>query len=147
MKKFLLIVGYIGCFGFAFSQKATKIAKLKLEVETTERNFEKMCLEKGITNAFHFYADSNAVINRGSDSLIYGKEAIRHFYEKKNYTGATVKWKPDFIEVSGDGTLAYTYGNYVWKLKKEDGSVSEFTGIFHTVWKKQKDGSWKYVWD
>ena len=147
MKKLLLTVVFMACFGFVFGQKATKTAKLKSEVEATEHNFEKMCLEKGITAAFHFYADNNAVINRGSDSLIYGKEAIRHFYETKNYTRATVNWKPDFIEVSGDGTLAYTYGKYVWKLKKEDGSVSEFKGVFHTVWKKQKDGSWKYVWD
>jgi len=22
-----------------------------------------------------------------------------------------------------------------------------FNGIFHTVWKKQRGGSWQYVWD
>ena len=23
----------------------------------------------------------------------------------------------------------------------------EYKGIFHTVWKRQSDNSWKYVWD
>lgn len=106
-----------------------------------------MVHEKGITEGFYYFADSMAVINRGNDSLIYGKENIHHFYTLKNYSNASVNWTPDFIQVSGDGTLAYTYGKYVWTFKQEDGLTKEFRGIFHTVWKKQKDGSWKYVWD
>jgi ketosteroid isomerase-like protein len=58
-----------------------------------------------------------------------------------------VNWTPDFIEVSADGTLGYTYGKYVWKIKQANGTIKELLGIFHTVWKRQPDGSWKYVWD
>jgi ketosteroid isomerase-like protein len=32
-------------------------------------------------------------------------------------------------------------------VKDSVGNKKDFKGIFHTVWKKQKDGSWKYVWD
>ena len=35
----------------------------------------------------------------------------------------------------------------MWKVRKENGSTSEFKGIFHTVWKLQQDKTWKYVWD
>jgi len=130
-----------------FGQQTASCETWKQQIASTEKAFEKMAHDKGITEAFYQFADSMAVINRGNDSLIYGKESIRHFYALKNYSNATINWTPDFIQISDDGTLAYTYGKYNWKFKQVDGSTKEFTGIFHTVWKKQKDGSWKYVWD
>jgi ketosteroid isomerase-like protein len=121
--------------------------EIKKEIYQTEKAFEKMTSEKSIAEAFYFFADENAVINRGNDSLIFGKEHIRHYYETRKIQNATVNWTPDFVEVSEDGTLGYTYGKYIWKLVKSEGDTVKLTGIFHTVWKKQKDGIWKYVWD
>jgi ketosteroid isomerase-like protein len=147
MKKGIILFIYTMCFIVVFGQKAENKELIKAEIYKTEKAFEKMAAEKGTTEAFYEYTDSLAVINRGNDSLIYGKDNIRHFYSTKNNPNATVNWTPDFIEVSSDGTLGYTYGKYVWKLKQADGSIKESRGIFHTVWKRQKDGSWKYVWD
>jgi ketosteroid isomerase-like protein len=120
---------------------------VKKEIFQTEKAFEKMTGEKSIAEAFYFFADDSGVINRGNDSLIFGKEGIRHYYQSRNLKNATVSWTPDFIEVSGCGTLAYTYGKYVWKVIKDTRDTVVAKGVFHTVWKKQKDGSWKYVWD
>ena len=106
-----------------------------------------MAAEKGIAEAFWFFADSNAVIKRQNDTLIHGKENIRKFYSADFYTKASVKWSPDFVEVSSGGDLGYTYGKYVWQSKDSTGKTQEYKGIFHTVWKRQKDGGWKYVWD
>lgn len=119
----------------------------KKEIADTEKAFETMAKEKGIAEAFAFYADSNAVIKRRNDSLIQGKDAIRNFYEDDFYKTASVTWSPDFIEVSPDGNLGYTYGKYLWQSKDSTGKTNEAKGVFHTVWKKQKDGSWRYVWD
>jgi len=44
----------------------------------TEKAFEKMASEKGLAEAFYYFADENAVIKRGNDSLIIGKENIRN---------------------------------------------------------------------
>lgn len=119
----------------------------KQEVLDTEKSFEKMCAEKGIAEAFYLFADDSAVIKRQNDTLIIGKENIKKYYNKDFYKTASVNWTPDFINVSDDGTLAYTYGKYIWAAKDENGNISEFKGVFHTVWKKQKDNTWKYVWD
>jgi len=121
--------------------------KLRSEIATAEAEFEKMAAEKGIAEAFWFFADSNAVIKRDNDSLIHGKEGIRKFYSADYFKAATVKWSPDFIDVSETGDIAYTYGKYRWQSRDSSGNVNEATGIFHTVWKRQNDGSWKYVWD
>lgn len=50
-------------------------------------------------------------------------------------------------KVSKSGDIAYTYGKYVWEFTNEAGAVKQVRGVFHTVWKKQNDGSWKNVWD
>jgi hypothetical protein len=35
-----------------------------------------------------------------------------------------------------------------WIAKDNNGKIKEKNnGIFHPVWKKQAEGSWKYVWD
>ena len=121
--------------------------KLRNEIANAEAAFEKMASEKGIAEAFWFFADSNAVIKRANDSLIRGKEGIRKFYSAYYFKTASLKWSPDFIDVSDDGNLGYTYGKYRRQSTDSSGKVNEATGIFHTVWKKQSDGSWKYVWD
>lgn len=121
--------------------------KAENEIRQTERKFQQMTAEKGVTEAFYYFADDHAVILRENDTLIKGKDNIRHYYKKKNLTNASVDWTPDYIEVSECGTLGYTYGRYTWKMRKESGETIEYQGVFHTVWKKQADKSWKYVWD
>ncbi|MBK8952189.1 MAG: hypothetical protein IPM85_07810 [Chitinophagaceae bacterium] len=117
------------------------------EITKAENDFEEMAAEKGIAEAFWFFADSNAVIKRGNDSLIMGKEGIRNYYAAPHFKTASVKWSPDFVEASADGTMGYTYGKYIWQSKDTTGKLTESKGLFHTVWKKQTDRSWKYVWD
>lgn len=116
------------------------------EIQKAEKEFAQMAAEKGIAEAFWYYADSNAVVLR-NDSLVRGKDAIRRFYSNPFYSTAKVEWAPDFTEASEDGNLGYTYGRYIWRTQDSIGKQSEYRGVFHTVWKKQKDGSWKYVWD
>ena len=146
MKKIILLISFITCFLIVFSQQSMNKEQVKAEIYKTEKAFEKMASDKGIAEAFYYFADENAVILRANDSIIKGKENIKNFYTKK-HQHATVNWTADFIDVSADGTLGYTYGKYKWRIKKDDGTMTELTGIFHTVWKKQADNSWKYVWD
>lgn len=121
--------------------------KAKQEVEKAEKDFAQMAADKGIAEAFYSFAAEDATIKRKNDSLIHGKEGIKNFYSAPFYKTATVKWSPDFVDVSSSNDLGYTYGKYVWESKDSTGKVETFKGIFHTVWKKQADGSWKYVWD
>lgn len=122
-------------------------ATLKKEVEETEKAFNNYASSKSIAEAFYEFAAEDAVIKRENDTIIKGKEAIKNYYSNPKYSKATVNWKPDFTDVTEDGTMAYTYGKYVWTTIDSIGNKKEFKGVFHTVWRKQKDGRWKYVWD
>lgn len=121
--------------------------KLKAEIRQTENSFMNELNTNGAAEAFSKYASEDAVIKRANDTLIKGKEAIKAFYTKPVYDNANAQWEPDFIDVSADGTLAYTFGKYKWNFTDSTGRVTTHTGVFHTVWKKMPDGSWKYVWD
>ena len=117
--------------------------KSKSEVMRVERDFAQMAKDKGMAEAFYAFADDSAVIRRGQ-KIFKGKEAIRFFYNEQQQSGE-LQWFPDFADASGD--LGYTYGQFIYAEKDSMGKVNETKGYFHTVWKKQKDGSWKFVWD
>jgi len=135
-------------FILSCSQNQTGLReKSKVEIAAAEKDFEKMAGEKGIAEAFAFFADSGAVIKRQNDTLIKGKENIRSFYAGDFFKTASVKWTPDFVDASESGDMGYTYGKFTWQSKDSSGRVQEFHGVFHTVWKRQADGNWKYVWD
>jgi ketosteroid isomerase-like protein len=142
-----LLVLLFSCREEAGKRTEQRSDTYKEEIRQAEKDFEKMAEEKGIAEAFAFFADSNAVISRGNDSIITGKEAIRNFYSSAFYQTAKVKWAPDYIDVSDDGTMGWTYGRYVWNNTDSTGKPMELRGVFHTVWKRQKDGTWRWVWD
>ena len=52
-----------------------------------------------------------------------------------------------FTDVSDDGTLGYNWGRYEWRSPGADGKERVRTGFFLTIWKRQPDGSWRYVMD
>jgi len=55
----------------------------------------------------------------------------------------SLRWAPDHVEVSGDGTLGYTWGRWTLSQRSPD-SVRELgRGRYLTVWRKQTDGRWR----
>jgi ketosteroid isomerase-like protein len=142
-----VVIVFLMFFIFVSCNQQRNKDQLNKEIFNTEKSFEKMCVEKGIAEGFYFFADDSAVIKRQNDTLIIGKDNIKNYYANDFYKKASVLWTPDFIDVSDDGSMAYTYGKYIWTVNDDNGSVTEFKGVFHTVWKRQKDNSWKYVWD
>jgi ketosteroid isomerase-like protein len=105
-----------------------------------------MAREKGLSEAFSHYADTAATLSRGS-YVIHGKDSIRLFYLAPRYKGVKLLWKPDFVEVATAADLGYTYGRFTFATHDSTGQTVVSKGIFHTVWKKQADGQWRFVWD
>lgn len=133
--------------GCTSKSKPKNLTYVKLEIVKTEKDFEKLVAQKGLAEGFYQFADSNAVIKREHDTLIIGKNNIKNYYSNPKYLNATVTWSPDAVTVSDAGDMASTYGKYKWTFVDTSGKEQVIKGVFHTVWKKQKDGSWKYIWD
>ncbi|MHC1776737.1 MAG: DUF4440 domain-containing protein [Lentimicrobium sp.] len=119
---------------------------LKQEIEDTELAFSRLAMDSGIELAFKSYAAPDAVMKRGNQ-LISGYDSIVVFLDKNRQPGAELSWTPEFISVSESGDLAYTYGGYIYTFPDSSGVIQKQEGFFHTVWKRQTDGKWKFVWD
>ena len=148
MKTFVLLLA-LSLFTLACTQSGesqlTKEQAIQ-EIYNIEQAFNEMVAEQGRARAFAYFAAPNGGIQR-SGRMIIGKDSIYAFYQLKTNTNVTLTWKPDRVEVSDDFTMAYTWGRAKFSGTRENGEDYEGEGLFHTVWKRQPDGSWRYVYD
>ncbi len=128
--------------------KENLTGKWKSEIVITELEFAEMAHKEGIPKAFITYAAEDVVLLR-NNNLIIGKESLREMFTNKesDFNNVSLTWKPDFVDVSSSGDLGYTYGKYTYTKTDSTGKTVVTEGIFHTVWKRQADGTWKFVWD
>lgn len=61
--------------------------------------------------------------------------------------GPAIKWRPQFVELLEDGTLALTRGPYRMIAEDPDGNRVENWGTFNSVWRKNADGEWRVIFD
>lgn len=140
---FSILLSFSGC-GMKSSEE--KKEQYKKEIFAVEKEFEAMAKAEGIPAAFTKFAAEDGVIMRG-DTVIAGKSAIHKFYSAKNLIGHKLEWTADFIYVAESGDLAYTYGKYIYTITDSTGAKSQSKGYFHSVWKRQENGEWRFVWD
>lgn len=128
------------------TNKQQAIEQWQSEILTVEKSFNTMAQNEGLAKAFEHFAAFDAVILRG-EALIKGKKAIGTWYRDRAKPHTTLTWTPSYVDVSDSGDMAYTYGDYTYTAVDSLGNKKESKGIFHTVWKRQTDGSWKFVYD
>jgi ketosteroid isomerase-like protein len=116
----------------------------KQQVIEADRNFSKMAAEKGIAEAFIYYADEKVIKPSPGKQPIVGKYALMQSY-KDNPPQYSLSWEPMKAEASGD--LAYTFGGYKLIVKNTAGEDTTMYGNYVSIWKRKKDGSWRYVFD
>ena len=114
-----------------------------------DKEFSKMSAEKGLKAAFLYYAADSAIKLRNKEFPVIGKDEIKKMFEEDpagNQT--TLTWTPVRAEIGAANDLGYTFGN--WKMRIDDSTSATsdtFYGNYITIWKKQPDGSWKWVLD
>jgi ketosteroid isomerase-like protein len=111
-----------------------------------EADFMKAAAEKGSQGYMSYYAEDSAELPNGEDAIL-GKENIAKtmgFLDDKNNR---LTWSPVHAEMAASGDLGYTYGTYEFRSIGKDGKPTVEDGKYVSIWKKQKDGSWKVVMD
>jgi ketosteroid isomerase-like protein len=128
--------------------KKGSIEKWKNEIIETEKEFANMAMNEGVPKAFLTYSAEDVVLLR-NNRLIISKDSLRESYNNRlsEFENVSLTWTPDFVDVSSSGDMGYTYGKYLYTVTDSIGNKNEIEGIFHTVWKRQTDGTWKFVWD
>lgn len=111
------------------------------EMMQSDADFAAMAAEKGYRKAFLHYMEDEAVLLRDNYLPIIGADAVRYVTGMNDST-FTVDWSPQGGDVSSSGDMGYTYGIYELRTAMERQS-----GTYVTVWRRQEDGSWKYLLD
>lgn len=111
-----------------------------------EAEFMKAAAEKGAEGYMSYYADDAVELPNG-EPAIQGKENIAKTMGFLNDKNNRLLWSADHAGISASGDLGYTFGTYEFRSKDKDGKPRVEYGKYATIWKKQKDGSWKVVMD
>jgi ketosteroid isomerase-like protein len=111
-----------------------------------EGEFMKAAAEHGSQGYMSYYSDAAVEVPNGAP-IIEGKANIAKtmgFLDDKNNQ---LTWTPVGADIAASGDLGYTYGTYEFRSKDKDGKPVVDQGKYTSIWKKQKDGSWKVVLD
>lgn len=127
------------------SAKADK-EKLKQAVAAMEDAFCAMAQEKGLLTAFSHFAAPDVAFIDTDPRKFRGPDAVRERMGP-DQPGVKLTWAASFTDVSDDGTLGYNYGRYESRRTGPDGQEIVHGGWFLTIWKRQPDGTWRYVMD
>lgn len=114
-----------------------------MKMMDTDKAFSQMSREKGMKKAFIEYMDGEGVLLRPNQYPLIGASAI-DFLSQVNDTAFTLEWEPQKAYIAKSGELGYTFGIYALKPSAAD---TILYGTYVSIWKKQPDGSWKFVLD
>lgn len=98
-----------------------------------ERAFNAAAQAKGQWTAFREFAASDATM------FVPQPVKAQDWLKDRKDPAKSVEWWPTESYVSCDGNTAINTGGW----KRPDGSV----GYFTTIWQRQADGNWKWIFD
>lgn len=133
-------------------ESAMNTEQIKGQLMDTDRAFSRMSMEQGMLAAFfHYMAEEGLTLPKT------GEPRRRGFYAQviaeREGQGADARplprltWEPLKADVATSGDLGYTHGRFEMRSADEMGHEQMSYGYYVTIWKKQPDGSWRFVFD
>ncbi len=111
------------------------------EITKADLAMSDLATKEGFLKALLTYAEDSMIIPReGRLPLMSKAEAEKSWAGKPVITEIT--WKPVRVEAAESGDLGYSFG-YATLKSKDTTAYNSYT----TIWRKQKDGTWKFVLD
>jgi ketosteroid isomerase-like protein len=121
------------------------LAEARADVWAADSMFSDLSYRMGTAFAFsNTVADGGVMF--GAPELLLGADAIREAYSARP-ANASLTWKPVYAGVAGSRDLGYTVGEYISTGLGPSGAAVQRTGKYLTIWKRQKDGRWRFVAD
>jgi ketosteroid isomerase-like protein len=135
----LLLASLLSTSSFA-KQESAQGSDLLVRLEA---ELAKAVAEHGHEAFVTYFAEDGVELDDGGG--ISSRDAIRK--QPPWPEGTSLTWTPVKADMAASGDLGYTYGNYVFKSKDKEGKPVTHYGKYVSIWRKQKDGSWKVVVD
>jgi hypothetical protein len=110
------------------------------KVVDAEHAFAAYAAEHDIKSAFLEYLAPDGVL------FLPDKINGREHWSAREKSSGLLSWAPNYADVSSNGLLGYTTGNWEFRPKGKDDPPIAF-GDFITVWLRQSDRKYKFVVD
>ncbi len=136
MKRFLIILLVLSGFSATLAQEKSDLQK----IIDTEHAFAAYAAEHDTKSAFLEFLTSDAVLFQ--PDKVNGRE----YWNGRAGSKGLLSWAPNYADVSTNGIMGYTTGNWEYRPKGKDDTPVAF-GEFITVWVRQPDGKYKFVVD
>ncbi|UPT61606.1 MAG: hypothetical protein M0D54_14510 [Hyphomonadaceae bacterium JAD_PAG50586_4] len=105
-------------------------------VVAAERAFAAAAQQGGWVEAFENYSTADAIVLQAGP--VNARQSLAGI-DPANRGDTSLNWGPQFAGVSSGGDFGFTTGPY-------NGGGAAF-GQYFTVWRRQADGSWKWIYD
>lgn len=135
----MAVIGFCACGHNAGSEDHSEQAVK--EITAADKAANDMAAKDGFLKTILYYSDDSIIKPKEGALPIIGKSKLAANYAGQEDT-KDISWEPFRVEAAASGDMGYSFGN--WKYKIGD---STSYGDYYTIWKKQKDGTWKFVVD
>ena len=123
------------------SRRAADVAAI---LRGTDSLFSDHADRLGVADAFSTYVADDGAVFAGSE-LVVGQKAVGDLFGER--AGTSLSWKPVYAAAAASGDLGFTVGTSVRTARGPSGAAVQTFGKYLTVWKRQPDGSWRFVID
>ena len=137
MRSFLLILLVV----LGACKEADRSKQAAEEILAADKNMNALASTIGFNKALLQYADDSVIKPNDGHLPIIGKQALEVEWKDKP-ANTNISWRAIRAGASVAGDMGYSFG--YWKFTTKD---TMLYGNYCTVWKKQKDGAWKFVFD
>ena len=147
MKRTLPACALMFLLGIAAQWSFARAAANRDALLAADRAFDAATAEKKFDGFSTFLAD-NAATLRADQPVLRGKAAVQQEWKSLLENKAiSLRWQHISAEISKSKDLGYTVGSYTVTRTDDKGSAVVGSGKYLTVWRMQKDGSWKVEFD
>jgi uncharacterized protein (TIGR02246 family) len=149
-KCLITLFAVTGVFALLPSALSTPMGDTQADAKAltkVDEDWSKSVATRDAEKVVSFYAE-DAIGYPPNEPVAVGRPAIKKIWTAMLADASfSISWKPVHVEVATSGDLGYTTGTYEDSAKGPDGKTVTDKGKYVSVWKKQKDGTWKSIHD
>lgn len=117
------------------------------EIREADQKFSIMSEKQGIAKAFTTYAADEAIKMNDGAAPAVGFDSLRVQMSRLPTNGSRLTWQVLRADAAQSGELGYTFGQWMLTNKTDTGKQTATYGVYVTVWKRQRNGEWRFVVD
>jgi ketosteroid isomerase-like protein len=118
---------------------------LRASLRAAELAFADSLASRDLERFSSFLSDQAIFVSGG---VLRGKPAILEGWSVFfGESAPSLVWEPEIVVIQPGGAMGLTRGPFTYRQTAPDGTVQSQSGVFTSIWQRQRDDGWKIVFD